>query len=75
MSVAGGAINGFAKKATLRAMYANSNIDDDFVEAINALTSFWHNSKSNNPDTGVPNPTIMVGEMAISYRYMACYAY
>ena len=61
LSVAGGVINGFAKKATLRAMYANSNIDDDFVEAINALTS-WHNSKSNNPDTGVPNPTIMVGE-------------
>lgn len=59
LSAAGGRINGFAKKASLRAMYLGGA--DTPEECISALIS-WHNGKANNPDTGVPNPTICIGE-------------
>lgn len=64
LSAAGGTNCGFAKKANLRAAYTSA--EDGVVECINAIIS-WHNSKQNNPTTGVPNPTIMIAE----YQYVA----
>ena len=62
LSAAAGTNCGFAKKARLRAAYLTSG--DGTVECINAIIA-WHNSKPNNPATGVPDPTIMIGE----YQY------
>jgi phosphatidylethanolamine-binding protein (PEBP) family uncharacterized protein/plastocyanin len=59
LSAAGGTICGFAKKASLRAVYLTS--EDGDVEVINAIIS-WHNSKAVNLYTGVKNPTIVIGE-------------
>lgn len=63
LSAAGGTICGFAKRANLRAAYLGG--DDGVVECINAIIS-WHNNKPVNPETGVKNPTIMIGE----YQYL-----
>lgn len=63
LSAAGGSICGFAKRSSLRAAYITS--EDGVVECINAIIS-WHNNKPINPDTGIPNPTIMIGE----YQYL-----
>jgi len=63
LSVAAGSICGFAKDANMRVAYATGG--DDTVECIAAIIS-WHNSKSINPETGVKNPTIMIGE----YQYL-----
>lgn len=59
LSAAGGSICGFAKKASLRVIYMTGG--DGATEVIDAVTA-WHNQKGNNPITGVPNPTIMIGE-------------
>jgi len=59
LSAAAGSICGFAKRATLRAAYISGS--DGTVNIINSIIG-WHNSKGNNPDTGVPNPTIMIAE-------------
>lgn len=64
LSAAAGTICGFAKDANLRVAYLGSG-GDDTVECINEIVN-WHNSKSNNPETGVPNPTIMIAE----YQYL-----
>jgi hypothetical protein len=63
LSAAAGSICGFAKNANLRVAYLYNT--DDVVECIDAIIS-WHNSKSVNPETGVKNPTIMIGE----YQYL-----
>lgn len=63
LSAAAGTICGFAKRSSIRAAYSNS--EDGVVECINAIIS-WHNNKSVNPETGVKNPTIMIGE----YQYL-----
>ena len=63
MSAACGTVCGFAKRANIRAIYLSGT--DDVVECINALIA-WHNTKANNPQTGVPNPTIMIAE----YQYL-----
>ena len=63
LSAAGGAICGFAKKSSLRAAYLTA--EDGTVECINAIIA-WHNNKAINPETGVKNPTIMIGE----YQYL-----
>ena len=63
LSAAAGSICGFAKGANLRVAYTYNT--DDVVECIDAIIS-WHNSKSVNPETGVKNPTIMIGE----YQYL-----
>jgi plastocyanin len=59
LSAAGGSICGFAKKASLRVIYMTGA--DGATEVIDAVTA-WHSQKGNNPVTGVPNPTIMIGE-------------
>ena len=64
LSAAGGTICGFAKKANLYAVYATGS--DTSTEVINAIID-WHNSKPINPETGVKNPTIMIGE----YQWLA----
>ena len=64
LSAAAGTVCGFAKDANLRVAYLGTG-GDDTVECINEIVN-WHNSKSNNPETGVPNPTIMIGE----YQYL-----
>ena len=63
LSAAGGTICGFAKKANLYAMYLVSG--DSPTECIQAAID-WHNAKPNNPETGVPNPTILIAE----YQYL-----
>lgn len=63
LSAASGTICGFAKRSNLRVVYANSN--DDVVECIDSIIN-WHNNKPINPETGVKNPTIMIGE----YQYL-----
>lgn len=63
LSAAAGSICGFAKGANLRVSYTTGG--DGVVECIDAIIS-WHNSKSINPETGVKNPTIMIGE----YQYL-----
>ena len=63
LSAAGGTICGFAKKANLYAMYLTSG--DTPTECIQAAID-WHNAKPNNPETGVPNPTIFIAE----YQYL-----
>lgn len=59
LSASGGTICGFAKNANLRVIYMTGG--DGATEVINAVVA-WHNAKGNNPATGVPNPTIMIGE-------------
>lgn len=59
LSAAGGTICGFAKRSSLRVIYMTG--DDGDIEVIDAVIA-WHNAKPNNPETGVPNPTIMIGE-------------
>lgn len=59
LSAAGGTICGFAKRSSLRVIYITG--DDGATEVIDAVIA-WHNAKPNNPTTGVPNPTIMIGE-------------
>ena len=63
MSAAGGSICGFAKKANLYAMYLVSG--DSPTECIQTAID-WHNAKPNNPETNVPNPTILIAE----YQYL-----
>lgn len=63
LSTSAGSICGFAKGANLRVAYSYST--DGVVECIDAIVA-WHNSKSINPETGVKNPTIMIGE----YQYL-----
>lgn len=64
LSAAAGTVCGFAKGANLRVAYLGSG-GDGTVECIDEIVN-WHNSKSNNPETGVPNPTIMIAE----YQYL-----
>jgi len=59
LSAAGGTICGFAKRSSLRVIYMTGA--DGTTEVIDAVVA-WHNAKPNNPETGVPNPTIMIGE-------------
>ena len=63
LSVSGGTICGFAKKANLYAMYLVTG--DSPTECIQALID-WHNAKPINPETGEKNPTIMIAE----YQYL-----
>lgn len=63
LSAACGSVCGFAKRANMKAVYLSAT--DDTVECINAIIA-WHNSKPNNPETGSPNPTIMIAE----YQYL-----
>ena len=63
LSAAAGSICGFAKGANLRVAYTTGG--DGVVECIDAIIA-WHNLKSNNLETGVKNPTIMIGE----YQYL-----
>ncbi|AGH26742.1 hypothetical protein SXBG_00005 [Synechococcus phage S-CAM1] len=63
LSVSGGTICGFAKKANLYAMYLVTG--DSPTECIQALID-WHNAKPSNPETGEKNPTIMIAE----YQYL-----
>ena len=60
LSAAGGTICGFAKHANLHQMTNTGG--DSFVDMYNALMN-WHNAKAVNPATGVPNPTIAIGEV------------
>ena len=62
LSVAAGAICGFAKRASMRSTYI---VSDGPIDVINAIIS-WHNSKPVNPETGERNATIMIGE----YQYL-----
>ena len=59
LSAAGGTICGFAKRSSLRVIYMTGA--DGATEVIDAVVA-WHNAKPNNPETGIPNPTIMIGE-------------
>lgn len=59
LSAAAGTICGFAKRSDLRVIYMTGG--DGPTEVIDAVVA-WHNAKPNNPETGVPNPTIMIGE-------------
>ena len=63
LSVSGGTICGFAKKANLHALYLTA--EDSVTEGIQAVID-WHNAKSNNPETGEKNPTILIAE----YQYL-----
>jgi len=63
LSVSGGTICGFAKKANLHALYITA--EDTVYEGIQSVID-WHNAKSNNPETGEKNPTILIAE----YQYL-----
>jgi hypothetical protein len=80
VSAAAGTICGFAKKSSIRLVYLNSDGEetvpgsttDGPIEIANAVID-WHNNKSNNPQTGVKNPTILIGEW--QYLLDRYYAY
>lgn len=59
LSASAGTICGFAKKSNLRVIYMTGS--DGATEVIDAVVA-WHTNKPVNPNTGVPNPTIMIGE-------------
>ena len=58
LSAAGGINSGFGKKSSLRAAYLTG---DGISNCLNSIRT-WHNSKSNNPVTGLPNPTVLLLE-------------
>ena len=58
LGCAGGLHGGFAKRSSLRAAYLSGI---SIASALNSIKS-WHESKSNNPTTGFPNPTILLTE-------------
>mgnify|MGYP001176139332 CR=1 FL=1 len=58
LSVSGGLFGGFAKRSSLRACHLVGN---GITSCLNSIKS-WHQSKSNNSETGFPNPTIIVTE-------------
>ena len=58
LSAAGGIYCGFGKKSSLRAAYLTG---DGISNCLNSIRT-WHNSKSNNPVTGLPNPTVLLLE-------------
>ena len=60
LSVAGGTICGYAKKAKL--YQTTTHGGDDIVEQINSVVT-WHNAKTVNGTTGLKNPTIIIGEV------------
>ena len=60
LSVAGGTICGYAKKAKLYQTTWGGG--DDIVEQIDSVVT-WHNAKSVNGTTGLKNPTIIIGEV------------
>jgi hypothetical protein len=64
LSAAAGRVCGFAKRASMRAMYLGGN--DTYLDAINAAISF-HNNKSTNATTGQKNPTILLTEFQFLY--------
>ena len=59
LSAAGGIHSGFAKKSSLRTAYLVGS--DGISDCLNAVRT-WHNSKSNNSETGLPNPTVLLLE-------------
>ena len=66
LSVSGGLVGGFAKKANLYPMFTYDANDtgsdqDDAAYCVDLVTE-WHKNKENNPNTGQPNPTIIVNE-------------
>ena len=61
LSAAGGKYCGWGKKSTLRVMY----LSDGVATAYNTVLA-WHNAKSANPDTGVPNATVVTGAWGFS---------
>ena len=61
LSAAGGVNSGFAKKSKLYATYLSSSSGDTITEICQAII-YFHNNKSNNPTTGLKDPTIAIGE-------------
>ena len=59
LSVSCGLQGGFAKKAKARAIYLNS--EDGITTCLDSVKT-WHNAKPNNPETGLPDPTVLVTE-------------
>ena len=57
LSAAAGRVCGFAKRASMRAMYFNEGV----TNCVNSVISF-HNNKSTNSTTGYKNPTILILE-------------
>lgn len=58
LSAAGGLNCGFAKKSKLYATYLGGDTLTEICQAI----VYFHNNKSNNPTTGLKDPTIVIGE-------------
>ena len=58
LSASGGLQGGFAKRSSLRACHLVVN---GITSCLNSIKS-WHESKSNNPTTGFPNPTVLIIE-------------
>ena len=58
LSAAGGIVGGFAKRSKMYAAYITGH---GITATLNSIKS-WHQSKSNNPATGFPNPTVIVTE-------------
>ena len=66
LSAAGGLNCGFAKKSKLYATYL-SNLSDDGGDTLTEICQaivYFHNNKSNNPTTGLKDPTIVIGEFS-----------
>ena len=59
MSCAGGRTGGFASRSNLMAIFISGG--DTAIECINSIKK-WHQNKSNNPTTGLKNPTIVCQE-------------
>ena len=57
LSASGGLQGGFAKKSKLRVCY----LSDGISSGLDSIKS-WHNSKPDNPETGVKDPTIVILE-------------
>tara|TARA_B100001093_G_scaffold469291_1_gene489920 strand:- start:847 stop:2718 length:1872 start_codon:yes stop_codon:yes gene_type:complete len=60
LSAAGGVNCGFAKKSKLYGTYLGT--DGDSLTEICEAIIYFHNNKSNNPTTGIKDPTIAIGE-------------
>lgn len=65
LSAAAGTYCGYAKKSNVYCLYLEPESEFSPAASIDSVIA-WHNSKPNNPETGVPNPTILIHE----YQYL-----
>ena len=73
LSVSGGSVCGYAKKAKLYQTTAGGTNPDTIPEIINGIVA-WHNAKTGNPNNNnLKDPTIIIGEVQWLLGRRNCY--